>query len=225
MDKPLNQYIDHTNLKPAATAADIDKLCDEARRWGFASVCVQPCRVRQASERLAGSGVRVCTVIGFPLGANTAAVKASETRQAVADGAEEVDMVINIGALKDGGDDLVRDDIRGVVAAADGRLVKVIIETFYLSDEEKARAARLAAEAGADFVKTCTGFNAGVATAADVKILKAAVPERVKVKASAGIRGYTAAMELIAAGADRLGTSSGVAIVEEAHSSGGESRS
>ncbi len=209
----LNKYIDHTNLKPAATRADIEKLCADAREWDFASVCVNPCNVSLAHELLAGSSVMTCTVIGFPLGQNTTAVKVAETEQAYADGCDEFDMVINIGALKDGRHDYVRDEIAAVVAAARGKTVKVIIETGLLTDEEKAIATRLSCEAGAHFVKTCTGVSAGAATVADIQLMKANITEGVKLKASAGIRNYADAVALIEAGADRLGTSAGIAII------------
>ena len=160
--KPLNKYIDHTNLKPFATKADIEKLCAEAREYDFASVCVNPCNVALAKALLEGSDVKVCTVIGFPLGQNTTDIKIAETIDAYANGCEEFDMVINVGKLKDGEDGFVRDEIAAVVAAAEGKTVKVIIETGLLTDEEKATATRLTCEAGADFVKTCTGFSAGV---------------------------------------------------------------
>lgn len=210
----LNKYIDHTNLKPFAQRADIEKLCAEARQYGFASVCVNPCNVALAKELLAGAGVKVCTVVGFPLGANTTDVKVAETARALADGCEEFDMVINIGKLKDGDFDYVRDEIAAIVATAAGRCVKVIIETGLLTDEEKIAATRLSCQAGACFVKTCTGVSAGVATVEDVKLMKAHVTKDVKIKASAGIKTRAAAEALIQAGADRLGTSSGIAIVE-----------
>ncbi len=209
----LNKYIDHTNLKPAATRADIEKLCADAREWDFASVCVNPCNVALAHELLAGSGVMTCTVIGFPLGQNTTDTKISETVQALADGCDEFDMVINIGALKDGKCDYVRDEIAAVVGAAEGKTVKVIIETGLLSDEEKALATRLSCEAGAHFVKTCTGVSAGAATVEDILLMKANLTEGVKLKASAGIRCYADAVALIEAGAERLGTSAGIAII------------
>ncbi len=209
----LNKYIDHTNLKPAATRADIEKLCADARAWDFASVCVNPCNVSLAHELLAGSDVMACTVIGFPLGQNTTAVKVAETERALVDGCDEFDMVINIGALKDGREDYVRDEIAAVVAAAKGKTVKVIIETGLLTDEEKATATRLSCEAGAHFVKTCTGVSAGVATVADIQLMKANLTEGVCLKASAGIRSYADAVALIEAGATRLGTSAGIAII------------
>ncbi len=217
----LNKYIDHTNLKPAATSADIEKLCTEARAWDFASVCVNPAYVPLAKSCLSGSDVKVCTVIGFPLGQNTTAVKVAETAQALADGCDEFDMVINVGKLKDGAHGYVQDEIASVVAAAAGKTVKVIIETGLLTDEEKAVATRLACAAGAHFVKTCTGVSAGTATAADVRLMKAnlTVPA-VQIKASAGIRCYEDAVSLIESGADRLGTSAGLSIVTGAPASG-----
>lgn len=209
----LNKYIDHTNLKPFATRADIEKLCADAREWDFASVCVNPCNIPLAKELLKGSTVKVCTVIGFPLGQNTTAVKAAETRDAYELGCEEFDMVINVGRLKDGCLDYVRDEIKAVVEAAQGRLVKVIIETGLLTDEEKAIATRLACEAGADFVKTCTGVSQGVATVEDIKLMKANLSGGAKLKASSGIRSYADAEALIEAGAERLGTSAGISII------------
>lgn len=216
--KPLNKYIDHTNLKPFAQKSDIEKLCAEAREYDFASVCINPCNVALAKKLLDGTNVKVCTVIGFPLGQNTTDIKIAETVQALKDGCEEFDMVINVGALKDGDDDFVRDEIAAVVAAAEGNTVKVIIETGLLTDEEKARATRLSCEAGAHFVKTCTGFSAGVATVEDVHIMKANVTEGVLIKASAGIKNYETAKALIDAGADRIGASAGIAIIEGAKS-------
>lgn len=216
--KPLNKYIDHTNLKPFAQKSDIEKLCAEAREYDFASVCINPCNVALAKKLLDGTNVKVCTVIGFPLGQNTTDIKIAETVQALEDGCEEFDMVINVGALKDGDDDFVRDEIAAVVAAAEGNTVKVIIETGLLTDEEKARATRLSCEAGAHFVKTCTGFSAGVATVEDVRIMKANVTEGVSIKASAGIKNYETAKALIDAGADRIGASAGIAIIEGAKS-------
>ena len=209
----LNKYIDHTNLKPAATAADIRTLCADARKWDFASVCVNPAYIPLAKECLAGSDVKVCTVIGFPLGQNTTNVKIAETRQAFADGCDEFDMVINVGKLKDGETAYVQEEIAAVVHAAYGKTVKVIIETGLLTDEEKALATRLACAGGAHFVKTCTGVSVGAATVADIRLMKANITEGVKLKASAGIRCYEDAAALIEAGADRLGTSAGVAIV------------
>jgi deoxyribose-phosphate aldolase len=194
----------------------VARFCDEARRYGFAAVCVNPCWVACARERLLGTAVKVATVIGFPLGASTSLVKALEARDAIAAGAHELDMVINVGALKDRQDDLVARDIRGVVEAAAGAPVKVIIETSALTDEEKERACRLAAQAGAAFVKTSTGFGKGGATPEDVALMKRVVGPGVQVKASTGVKTLEDADRLIAAGATRLGTSSGPAIVEAA---------
>ena len=214
--KPLNRYIDHTNLKPAATSADIERLCAEAKQWSFASVCVHPCNLPLCRDLLAGTEVKLCTVIGFPLGQNTTALKVAETEDAYALGCDEFDMVINVGKLKDGDTDYVRNEIAAVVAAAKGKTVKVIIETGLLTDEEKAIATRLTCEAGAHFVKTCTGVSAGVATVADVQIMKANLSGNTVIKASAGIRTYADAAALIEAGASRIGTSAGIAIVSTA---------
>jgi deoxyribose-phosphate aldolase len=211
--KPLNRYIDHTNLKPAATSADIQRLCAEAKQWSFASVCVHPCNLPLCRDLLAGTEVKLCTVIGFPLGQNTTALKVAETEDAYALGCDEFDMVINVGRLKDGDEDFVRSEIAAVVAAAKGKTVKVIIETGLLTDTEKAAATRLACEAGAHFVKTCTGFSAGVATAEDIRLMRAHAAPGVSLKASAGIRTYEDAAALIQAGADRIGTSAGTAIM------------
>ena len=211
--KPLNKYIDHTNLQPFATRADIEKLCADAKEWDFASVCVNPCNVKLAKELLAGTDVEVCTVIGFPLGQNTTAIKVAEAEAAYADGCEEFDMVINVGRLKDGQTDYVRDEIAAIVKAVKGKTVKVIIETGLLTDEEKAIATRLSCEAGAHYVKTCSGVSQGVATVSDLAIMKANLSGDVKLKASSGIRTYEDAKALIDAGAERLGTSAGIAIV------------
>ena len=211
----LAKYIDHTLLKTDAQRADVAKLIEEAKAYHFASVCVSPIWVSYVSEALRGSGVKTCTVIGFPQGATPSAVKAFETEQAVADGVDEVDMVIAVGRLKDGDDAYVKADIEAVVRAARGKaLTKVIIETCLLTDEEKRRACLLAKEAGADFVKTSTGFAAGGATAADVRLMRESVGEAMGVKAAGGIRSRADAEAMIAAGATRLGTSSGVKIVE-----------
>ena len=213
---PLNKYIDHTNLKPAATRADIEKLCAEACEWDFASVCVNPCNVALCKELLAGTDVMTCTVIGFPLGQNSTAVKVAETEDAYAKGCDEFDMVINVGKLKDGDTAYVKNEISAVVEAAKGRTVKVIIETGLLTDEEKAVATRLTCEAGAHFVKTCTGVSAGVATVADVAIMKANLAGNTVIKASAGIRTYEDTAALIEAGASRIGTSAGISIMQSA---------
>lgn len=214
--------IDHTALKPATTAAEIRQLCSEALTYQFASVCVSPTWVALAAELLAGSPVRVCTVIGFPLGATLSAVKAFETAASIAAGAAEVDMVINIGQLKDADYDAVRDDIRGVVQAArssGGRtrpvVVKVIIETALLTEFEKRMACILAAEAGADFVKTSTGFSGGGATVEDIRLMRQVVGPQMGVKASGGIHDAASALALLDAGATRLGVSAGVEIMRE----------
>lgn len=205
--------IDHTLLKADARDEEIEKLCQEARKYQFASVCVNPSRVRLAADLLRGSPVKVCTVIGFPLGATTTRAKVCETRDAIADGADEIDMVINIGALKAGDHDLVREDIREVVAAAGPRVTKVILETALLTDYEKRVACRLAKQAGATFVKTSTGFSKAGATVADVELMRQEVGPAMGVKASGGIRDYETARKMVAAGATRLGCSAGVAIV------------
>ncbi|MFN6202984.1 MAG: deoxyribose-phosphate aldolase, partial [Acidobacteriota bacterium] len=214
----MARYIDHTLLKAEATRTEIEQLCDEARSYQFASVCVNPTWVREAAVRLLGSSVKVCTVVGFPLGATLPDVKAYETRRAIFDGATEIDMVINIGALKSGDDELVRRDIAAVVASAHEAcaIVKVILETALLTDEEKIRASRLAQEAGADFVKTSTGFSRGGATVADIELMRKTVGVELGVKAAGGVKDLTVAREMIAAGATRIGASAGVRIVQEA---------
>ena len=210
--------IDHTLLKPEATETDIKKLCDEAAQFGFASVCVNPGWVKQAAEFLRGTGVPVCTVIGFPLGATLPDVKAYEARRAIFDGAREVDMVINIGKLKSGDDCAVEDDIKAVVDAAHENhiLCKVIIETALLTDEEKVRACLAAKNAGADFVKTSTGFAKGGATAHDVALMRHTVGKSLGVKASGGVKGIDDARAMFEAGATRIGASVGVKIAQEA---------
>lgn len=210
----LNKYIDHTALKPDVGREELEKLCMEAAEYDFASVCVNPCNVAYVKELLKNTDVNVCTVIGFPLGANTSEIKAYETEVAYKHGCDEFDMVINVGALKAGLYEYVYNDIKAVVAAAKGKTVKVIIETGLLTDSEKVAAVKLSCQAGAHFVKTCTGFSKGVATVEDVTLMKKNVSGDVKVKASAGIRDHEAAIALIKAGADRLGTSAGVAIIE-----------
>jgi deoxyribose-phosphate aldolase len=213
--RDLARYIDHTLLKPDATAADIDRLCAEAREYGFAAVCINPTWVRRASERLRGTDVAVASVVGFPFGATTADVKASETRRAIRDGASEIDMVINIGALKSGMLDLVRDDIARVSDACReaGAANKVIIEAALLTDEEKVIACRLAKQARADYVKTSTGYASGGATVFDVALMREAVGPRMGVKAAGGIRTAEDVEDMIAAGATRIGASAGVRIV------------
>lgn len=210
--------IDHTLLKPEASLADIKKLCREAAEFGFASVCVNPAYVKDAAEFLKGTNVPVCTVIGFPLGATLSDVKAYEARRAIFNGAREVDMVINIGALKTGDDCLVEDDIRAVVEAAhqDHILCKVIIETALLTDGEKVRACLAAKNAGADFVKTSTGFAKGGATANDVALMRRTVGASLGVKASGGVKGIDDARAMFEAGATRIGASVGVKIAQEA---------
>ena len=211
------KYIDHTLLKPEATAEEIDQLADEAEEFGFASVCVNPTWVKRASERLRGSDVETCAVIGFPLGANTPEIKAMETRRALRDGAREVDMVINVGALKSGDFDLVRKDIDKVVDAAHegGAIVKVILETSKLTDEEKVVASAIAKEAKADYVKTSTGFGGGGATVFDVALMRETIGPDMGVKASGGVRTAQDLEDMIAAGATRIGASAGVQIVSD----------
>lgn len=212
----LAHYIDHTNLNPAATAKDIEKLCAEAREYGFASVCVNSSRAALAASLLKDSGVSVCCVVGFPLGAMSTEAKAFEARKAAAAGASEIDMVINVGFLKDGDIKAAEDDIRAVVDAVPGTVVKVIIETCLLDDEEKIAACRAAEAAGAKFVKTSTGFSTGGASVEDVCLMKNAVSAAVKIKASGGIRDAETARAMIEAGAERLGTSRSIAICREA---------
>ncbi|WP_066257700.1 deoxyribose-phosphate aldolase [Neobacillus drentensis] len=206
--------IDHTLLKPEATRQQIESLCQEAKEYKFASVCINPTWVSTAKELLQGSGVMVCTVIGFPLGATTSETKAFETKNAIEHGADEVDMVINIGALKDHNDELVEKDIRAVVEAAKGKAhTKVIIETSLLSQEEKIRACELSVKAGADFVKTSTGFSTGGATAEDIALMRQTVGPELGVKASGGVRSTEDVQKMIEAGATRIGASSSIAIV------------
>lgn len=213
----IAKYVDHTLLKPEASVEQVRKVCDEARQYHFASVCVNPANIKFVAEQLAGSGVAPCVVIGFPLGANTPEVKAQETRDVIALGAKEVDMVINIGAVKSGDWNLVKRDIEAVVQAARGKaLVKVIIETCLLTDEEKVKVCTICKIAGADFVKTSTGFSTGGATVEDVRLMRRTVGSGLGVKASGGVRDYATAVKMIEAGATRLGTSSGVKIVSGA---------
>lgn len=212
----MNHTIDHTLLKPESTQEQVEKLCAEAKQYEFASVCVQPMWVSQAAKQLKESSVKVCTVIGFPLGANTTETKQFEAHQAVRDGADELDMVINIGWLKAGLDKAVTADIAAVVDAAQGRIVKVIIETCMLSDDEKIRACQCVLDAKAQFVKTSTGFSTGGATIADVKLLKSVVQDQALVKASGGVRTRADVEAMLKAGASRIGTSNGVAIVLDA---------
>jgi deoxyribose-phosphate aldolase len=215
MSKELAKLIDHTLLKANATEAEVNKLIEEAKANLFASVCINPVWVKTAAEQLKDTPeVKVCTVIGFPLGATTSEVKAFETVNAIENGADEVDMVINISALKDKKYDVVENDIKAVVDAAKGKaLTKVIIEACLLTDEEKVKACELAVKAGADFVKTSTGFSTGGATAEDIALMRKTVGENVGVKASGGVRSLEDAESMVKAGATRIGASSGVAIV------------
>lgn len=217
MESPhkIAKMIDHTNLKPDATIEDIKKLCSEAKSYDFASVCVNPTNVTLSVEFLKDSDVRVCTVVGFPLGANTSKTKAFETGEAIKNGASEIDMVMNIGALKSRNYELVKEDIEGVVKAAKGSIVKVILENALLDKKEKIKACLIAKEAGAHFVKTSTGFGYPGATTEDVALMRRTVP-KMGVKASGGIRDLKTTLDMIKAGATRIGTSTGVAIMEEA---------
>ncbi|MDU2064837.1 MAG: deoxyribose-phosphate aldolase [Sporomusaceae bacterium] len=210
----MEQMIDHTMLKPEATQATIRRYCAEARTHGFASVCVNSCHVPLVASELTGSEVKTCCVVGFPLGAMLTEAKVFETQAAVKAGAQEIDMVINIGSLKDGNIEFVTEDIRKVVAAAKPALVKVIIETCLLTDEEKVTACEAALRAGAAFVKTSTGFSTGGATVEDVKLMRQTVGDQAKVKASGGIRTHEAACKLVEAGADRIGAGNGVILLK-----------
>lgn len=211
----IAQYIDHTLLKADARKEQIEKLCHEAKQYSFASVCINPIWVSTAAQILKDSEVKVCTVIGFPLGATTTETKVFETENAITNGATEVDMVINIGALKDGNDDLVEKDIRQVVEVAKGKaLTKVIIETALLTEEEKERACEISVRAGADFVKTSTGFSTAGATLEDITLMRKTVGPEIGVKASGGVRTREDALKMIEAGATRIGASSGIAIVQ-----------
>ena len=212
----IAKYIDHTVLAANATQEKIEKLCDEAKQWKFASVCVNTCWTKLCAEKLKGTGVNVCVVVGFPLGAMCTKAKAYEAKCAVEDGATEVDMVINIGWLKDRKDDLVENDIREVKKACGDKHLKVIIEACLLTEEEKVRACELSVKAGADFVKTSTGFSTGGATAEDVALMRKTVGPDTGVKAAGGIRTFEDAKKMIEAGANRLGCSAGIAIVTSA---------
>ncbi|HHV08559.1 MAG TPA: deoxyribose-phosphate aldolase [Firmicutes bacterium] len=209
----LAQMIDHTLLKATATGADIKELCQEAKEYGFGAVCVQPCYVKLAADELQGTPVKVATVIGFPLGATTSQTKAAEAKEAVKNGAAELDMVLNIGALKEGRFDYVSQDIKAVIEVANGTLVKVILETCYLTDEEIIKACQLAVSAGANFVKTSTGFGTAGAKAAQVRLMRQTVGPDIGVKASGGIRSYADAVAMVDAGASRIGASAGIDIV------------
>ena len=220
----LAKYIDHTLLKPEASAEDIRRVCAEARELGTASVCVNPSYVSLVADELKGSGVKTCCVVGFPLGATTPEVKAFETADAIGNGAQEVDMVLNVGAVKSGDWELAQKDIEAVVNAARGKaLVKVILETCLLTDKEKVRACEISKAAGADFVKTSTGFSKGGATVEDVALMRQTVGPEMGVKASGGVRTYADAIAMIEAGANRLGASSGKKICsgEPADGAGG----
>ncbi len=212
----IASYIDHTLLKPDATGEQIDQLCAEAREYGFASVCVNPYYVARCVKNLKGTDVKVCTVVGFPLGATTMETKVFETLQAVASGAQEIDMVMNVCAMKSGHTKAIEQEIQALAAAVEDKaILKVIIETCLLTDEEKTQACRIARRSGAQFVKTSTGFSTGGATVEDVALMKKAAGANVKVKASGGIRDYATAKAMIEAGADRIGASAGVSIVKE----------
>lgn len=215
MGQNLAKMIDHTQLKPDTTKEKITQICEEAAEYDFASVCVNPYWVDYCYEKLKDTDVKVCTVIGFPLGASTKETKAFETRQAIEKGAEEVDMVINIGELKSGNAEAVQSDIEAVVREAAGKaIVKVIIETSLLTEEEKEKASHLAKEAGADYVKTSTGFSGGGATVADISLMRKTVGPEMGVKASGGVRDYEGANEMIEAGATRIGASAGISILK-----------
>ena len=217
LEKELAKYIDHTLLKASATPDQIRRLCQEAREYGFASVCVNSCYAKLVTECLAGTDVKTCCVVGFPLGAMSSAAKAFETKTAVEDGASEIDTVINVGMLKAGELRYVQDDIAAVVDVAKGRaIVKVIIEACLLTDEEKVAACRLAKAAGADFVKTSTGFSTGGATEADVALMRQTVGAETGVKAAGGIRDLDTALKMIQAGATRIGASAGIQIISDA---------
>jgi deoxyribose-phosphate aldolase len=211
----LAKYFDHTILKPAATAAEVANICQEAISYDFFSVCINPVHVKRVSDLLSGTAVKVCSVVGFPLGANTSDLKALETRQAITDGADEIDMVINVGALKDKDFDFVENDIKAVVNAASGKIVKVIIETCLLEKSEIVEVCEIAKKAGAHFVKTSTGFAGGGASPEDVALMKKTVGGELQVKASGGIKSLADAEKMIEAGADRIGASAGVAIMKE----------
>lgn len=215
MEQNLAKMIDHTQLKPDTPKEKIQQICEEAKEHGFASVCVNPHWVKTSYELLKDTDVKVCTVVGFALGATTKETKAFETRQAIEQGATEIDMVINVGELKSGNVDIVQQDIEAVVREAEGKaIVKVIIETSLLSEDEKVKACELAKAAGADFVKTSTGFNGGGATIEDISLMRKTVGPDMGVKASGGVRDYDGAKAMIEAGATRIGASSGIAIIK-----------
>ncbi|HEL0619168.1 deoxyribose-phosphate aldolase [Streptococcus equi] len=217
----INKYIDHTLLKADSVQSQLDQLIEEAKAYDFASVCVNPCWVAYAAKALKGTDVKVCTVVGFPLGATTSATKAFETKDAIENGADEIDMVINIGLLKQGDYQAVEDDIRAVVEASGDKLVKVIIEACLLTDDEKVKACQLAVNAGVDFVKTSTGFSTGGATVSDVKLMRQTVGPDIGVKAAGGARSLEDALAFVEAGATRIGTSAGVTIMKGEVANGG----
>lgn len=222
MEQQVSKLIDHTALKADTTKAVIEKLCNEAKQFEFMSVCVNPTWVETAAAMLKGTDVKVCTVIGFPLGANTPEVKAFEAQDAISKGATEVDMVLNIGAMKDANYDLVERDVRAVVEAAKGKaLVKVILETCLLTKEEIVKASQICEKAGTDFVKTSTGFSTGGATIEDVKLMSETVSSHIGVKASGGVRNLEDLKNMVEVGATRIGTSAGVAIVQGEESTSG----
>ncbi len=215
MIKDIAKYIDHTILKPDATIGQVKKIYDEAKQYSFASVCVNPTHIAFIAEQLKNTDVKACVVVGFPLGANLSAAKTCETKKVIEFGAQEIDMVINIGAVKDGNWKLVEDDIKSVVDASKGKaIVKVIIETCLLTDDEKIKSCRTAKKAGADFVKTSTGFSTGGATTKDIALMRKTVGAKLGIKASGGVRDYKTAEAMINAGATRIGASAGIAIVE-----------
>ena len=216
-DIKINKLIDHTVLKAFATSKDIEKLCLEAIKYDFASVCVNPCFVSLAYQMLKDTDVKVCTVIGFPLGANTTNVKVLETKDAIKNGATEIDMVINVSKAKEHDYDYIYEEMKEIVEASKPNIVKAILETCYLTQEEIASLCKVATKAGVTFVKTSTGFGSGGAKAEDVAIMKANISENMSVKASGGIRTYQSLQEMVKAGATRIGTSNGVTIIEEAN--------
>ncbi len=213
------KHFDHTLLKPAASKVEIKRICNEARQYGFYCVCVNPVQVKRVRALLAGSEVKICSVVGFPLGASTSYIKAKETEQAILDGADEIDMVMNVSGLKDGEYDYVEQDIQAVVHAADTKIVKVIIETCLLEKQEIIKACEIAGRAGADFVKTSTGFAGGGALPEDVMLMKQTVGDKLQIKASGGIKSLSDAIKMIESGADRIGASAGVDIMEELQNS------
>lgn len=217
----INKYIDHTLLKADSVQSQLDQLIEEAKAYDFASVCVNPCWVAYAAKALKGTDVKVCTVVGFPLGATTSATKTFETKDAIENGADEIDMVINIGLLKQGDYQAVEDDMRAVVEASGDKLVKVIIEACLLTDDEKVKACQLAVNAGVDFVKTSTGFSTGGATVSDVKLMRQTVGPDIGVKAAGGARSLEDALAFVEAGATRIGTSAGVTIMKGEVANGG----